>query len=99
MGGTATLWRGTVFNCPLDNSEITLRHSQFASNQEIGICNDGDVIGRGLDNTNNCYTSQLNITVREIFNNEMVQCACISSEGTKTIGESLLSVVSGMVQP
>ena len=99
MGGIATLWRGTAFDCPLDDSEITLRHSQFASNQAFQTCNNGDVVGRGLDVTNNCYTSQLNITVRENLNNKTVQCAFISSEGTRIIGESVLSVVSGKVKP
>ena len=98
MGGIATLWRGTAFDCPLDDSEVTLRHSQFASNQAFQTCNNGDIVGRGIDVTNSYYTSQLNITVRENFNNKTVQCAYISSEGTKTVGESLLSVVSGMVK-
>ena len=94
VGGGTTVWSGTAFDCPLDGSVITLRHSQFASSQEIGICNDGDIIGRGLDVTNNCYISQLNLTVRESFANKTVQC---TSNGIRTVGESLLSVVSGML--
>lgn len=84
-------------NCPLDGSEITLRHSQFASSQAFGICNNGDVVGRGLDVINNCYTSQLNLTVRESFANKTVQCILNSNEGIRTVGESLLSIVSGML--
>ena len=81
-------------------NEITLRHSQFASNQAFQTCNNGDIVGRGIDVTNNCYTSQLNIIVRENLNNETVKCAFISSEGKRTIiSESLLNVVSGMVKP
>ena len=95
MGGIATLWKGTVFDCPLDDSEITLRHSQFESNQEIGTCNNGDIVGHGIGIINDCYTSQLNVTVRENFNNQTVQCAFTSSEGIRTIGESVLSVASG----
>ena len=96
MGGIGTLWSGTAFNCPLDNSEITLRHSQFASNQGIGICNNGDIEGRSIGVVNDCYTSQLNMTVRESFNNKTVQCASVSLVETRTIGESLLSVASGI---
>ena len=95
MGGTATLWRGTAFDCPLVGSEISLRHRLFVSNQGFGICNNGDIIGRSVSAVNDCYTSQLNATVRESFNNKTVQCAFISSVGSNIVGESLLSVVSG----
>jgi hypothetical protein len=96
VGGTTTIWRGSAFNCPLDGSEITLRHSLFVTNQAIGICNDGDISGRGLGAVNNCYTSQLNVTVRESFNNKTVQCIFNSNEGMRIISESVLRVVSGM---
>ena len=77
--------------------EITLRHSQFAANQGItGICNNGDLVARSIGVVNNCYTSQLNVTVRESFNNKTVQCASVSLVETRTIGESLLSVTSGI---
>ena len=96
MGGGSTLWRGTAFNCPNDGSVVTLRHSQFISNQAFGICNGGDIVGRGLEVVNDCYRSQLNVTVRESFNNKTVQCASNSNQlGMQIIGESFLSVVSG----
>ena len=97
VGGTTTIWRGTAFDCPLDGSEITLRHSLFASNEAIGICNSGDISGQGLGVVNNCYTSQLNMMVRESLNNKTVQCVLNSDEGMRTISESLLNVVSGML--
>ena len=93
MGGTATRWRGTALDCPLG---ITLRHSQFAANQESGTCNNGDIVGRSIGVVNDCYTSQLNVSVRESFNNKTVQCALTLSEGTRTIGESLFRVALGM---
>ena len=95
MGGTATLWTGSAFNCPQDGSEITLRHRLFASNQALGICNNGDITGHGIRVDNDCFTSQLSVTVSGSFDNKTVQCAIISNEGTRTIGESLLSVASG----
>ena len=96
MEGITTIWKGTTFDCPMDGSEITLRHSQFAANQEIGICNNGNIVARGIGVINDCYTSQLNMTISENFNNKTVQCAFTSSEGTrKIIGESFLSVASG----
>ena len=54
VGGTATRWRGTAFDCPLG---ITLRHSQFAANQESGTCNNGDLVGHSIGVANDCYTS------------------------------------------
>ena len=95
VGGGTTIWSGTVLDCPLDGSVITLRHSQYASNQAFGFCNDGDISGRGIDVTNNCYTSQLSLTVRGSFANKTVHCILNSNEGIRTIGESLLSIVSG----
>ena len=98
MGGTATRWKGSLLDCPLN--EITLRHSQFGSDQAIETCNNGDITGYGIEsgavtNNNNCYISQLNVTVRASFNNKTVQCILNSNEGTTIIGESVLSVLSG----
>ena len=96
VGAGSTVWNGTAFDCPLARSRITLRHSQFTSNQAFGVCNDGDISGRGLGVINNCYTSQLNVTVRENFDNKTVQCIQNSNQGIRQVGQSLLSVVSGM---
>jgi hypothetical protein len=94
VGGTATRWEGSLLaDCPLD--EITLRHSQFESNQAIETCNNGYISGYGIVVMNNCYISQLNVTIRENFNNKTVRCILNSNEGTRTIGESILSVISG----
>ena len=91
------MWSGTAFDCPMEGSEIILRHSQFASNLAFGICNNGDIVGHGVGVINNCYTSQLNVTVRESFNNKTVQCILYSNEGTsREVGQSLLSIVSGV---
>ena len=94
VGGTATLWRGSAFDCPQAGSEITLRHSLFVSNGVFRICNNGDIVGHSIRVVNNSYTSQLNVTVRESFNNKTVQCVLSSNEG-RTVGESILYVISG----
>jgi hypothetical protein len=94
VGGTATRWEGSLLaDCPLD--EIILRHSQFESNQAIGTCNNGDINGYGIGVMNDCYISQLNLIIRENFNNKTVRCILNSNEGTRTIGESILRVLSG----
>ena len=84
-----------MFDCPQTGSEITLRHSLFVSNGVFRICNNGDIVGRSIRAVNNSYTSQLNVTVRESFNNKTVQCVLSSNEGTRTVGESILYVISG----
>jgi hypothetical protein len=97
VGAGSTVWRGTVFDCPPARSEITLRHSQFTSNQAFGICNNGDIEGRGLYVVNNCYTSQLNVTVREEFNNKTVRCVQNSNQGSNQVGQSLIRIASGIL--
>ena len=97
MGGGSTVWSGTALDCPLARSEITLRHSQFTSNGAFGICNNGDIVGRSLEVVNNCYTSQLNVTIREQFNNKTVRCVQNSNQGSKEVGQSLLSIASGIL--
>ena len=95
VGSGNSVWSGTAFDCPTDGSLIILRHSQFESNEAFGICNNGDIVGRGIGVADNCYTSQLNVTVRESYNNKTVQCVLNSNEGMRTVGQSLLSIVSG----
>ena len=53
------------------------------------------IMGYGIGVVNNCYTSQLNVTIRESFNNKTVQCILNSNEGTIIIqiGESVLNVL------
>ena len=95
VGGGTSVWSGTAFDCPMDGSLIILRHSQFASdsNQAFGTCNNGDIVGHGIRVVDNCYTSQLNVTVRESYNNKTVQCVLNSNEGMRTVGQSLLSIM------
>ena len=99
VGSGTSVWSGTVFDCPMDGSLIILRHSQFASNRAFGICNNGDIVGRGVRVVNDCYMSQLNVTVRESYNNKTIQCISNLNEGMRTVGQSTLSIVSGMCKP
>ena len=62
VGGFATIWRGTAFDCPGHGDEIDLHHSRF----ESGIafeCPKGMIIGRShnrtYDGLNYTFTSQL----------------------------------------
>ena len=76
VGGGATLWRGSAFNCPSMSNEIVLRHAQFKSavrdcNDEIVAYSVGTVT---LDNNLKCYVSRLNVTVNDEMRNTTIQC-------------------------
>lgn len=97
IGGGATLWGGTTFNCPTLRNEILLRHSQFSSPEgTTGECNNGAIIGKSTGVENNCYTSQLNVTVSGSLNNKTVTCVHNSDTGQlNTIGEGLITLAPG----
>ena len=98
IGGGNTIWSGTAFYCPSKSNETILRHSQFNSESgTFGSCNDRAVImARSLGVTNNCYSSQLNITVTSDMNNKTIQCAH-SSDRIVTIGVVTLSIATGKI--
>ena len=96
VGGGTTLWGGTAFDCPSTANEIILRHSLFAVRGAFGDCNNGAIVGRSLRVENNCYISQLNVTISTSLNNKTVQCAHNSDVGTNTVDEASLNVISGI---
>ena len=98
VGGFATIWGGTAFDCLGRGNEILLRHSQFSeSGLEMGECNDGNIIGRDRNRTfdglaDSKFTSQLTIhlPLLNATNNmegETVQCTRGGGDviGTHTI--------------
>ena len=92
-----TIWNGTAFYCPLKSNEIILRHSQFNTESGTsGTCNDRTLIEvRSLGVINNCFSSELNITVSSDLNNKTIRCSHSSSR-IVTIGEIRLSVATGI---
>ena len=75
-GSGATIWKGSIFNCPGKRNEITLRHSVFNNriSEATGSCNDGNIVAYNIDVTNNIYTSQLNVIISPEMHNETVDC-------------------------
>lgn len=59
---------GTAFNCGANG--ILLRHDRFASRGIDGVCNSGAIVGRSLGVENECYTSELNVTISPTLNNK-----------------------------
>ena len=72
-GGVATVWRGSIFNCPDHGNQILLRHRNF-ENETSGTCNDGEIIAYSSEVANNSYSSQLNVTVTPEIHNGTVEC-------------------------
>ena len=63
VGSGNTLWKGTAFDCNIPNNEIILPHTQRFGQGDVGICNNGMIVGHGLNRTfdglNSMFTSQL----------------------------------------
>ena len=101
MGGPggATVWRGTVFNCPLSDHEVVLLHSRFESDTgTFRTCNNGAIVGQSLRvEDNSRYISQLNVTVSSDMIGESIECAHDHGGTTESdvIGSSILSTISG----
>ena len=76
MGGGATVWQGTAFQCDNNLDIIDLRHSQFRGSQKPeGTCNNGAIVARAIGVVNDSYVSVLNVTVSSELNNTTVECA------------------------
>ena len=77
-GEGSTVFQGNPLNCISSNNEITLLHSRF--NTDTGnntTCNDGKILGYSLpvDNSSNCYISQLCIMVTPDMIGKTIRCA------------------------
>ena len=71
-GGAFTVWSGSAFMC--QGEEIPLRHFGFLA--ASGECNNGAIIGRGVEITNNnCYTSQLSVRLSLELVGRTVTCS------------------------
>ena len=93
VGFGSTVWRGGAFDCPL--GQISLRHSQFASGSAVGECNNGAIIGRSVRVQNNdCFVSQLNVTLLSSLNGRTVECAHDDTTAITVIGSTILNIIS-----
>ena len=90
-GVGSTLWRGTAFNCPPSNV-ISLTHSLFSTSGGSGTCTGGAITAESVNVVDNCYTSELMVTVSVGLNETTVECTLSSviAVGSRTI------LISGM---
>ena len=72
-GGLSTIWQGTAFNCSDIGNEIFLAHSRYGMNL-ILRCSNGALVGEGIGNNGNDYTSQLSVIVNSDLNGTTIEC-------------------------
>ena len=85
-GSSATVWSGSAFNCLPAVNEIILRHNDNSNK----TCGDDIAAYRIEPDNNNCFTSQLRVTVNSGMNNKTITCT-----GSGKVGETTLTVISG----
>ena len=88
----ATVWSGTAIDC-YETDDITFLHLRRFT--DIKRCNNGAIIGRGIRVEENCYTSQLNITVGSNVVGQSVECTYNNGTATTLIGNSSVIITSG----
>jgi hypothetical protein len=95
VGTGNTLWTGTAFDCAAKG--IILRHERYTeSGGAAGDCSSGAIHGQSIGVENNCYTSEIDVTVSATFNNKTIQCIHNSGTGINTIGTSVITVFEGL---
>ena len=92
-----TLWKGSAFHCSSTQNEIILQHSRYDSpGGTTRYCNDRAIVGQSIRVENNdCYISQLNVTISSDMNNKTIECAHTNTTGLNTISVHTLSILSG----
>ena len=84
-------------NCHMSSNEIVLLHSRFNnSNDTIGTCNNGQVLGQSLptDDLNDCYTSLLCIMVTPDMIGKTVSCSQDNGNSEEQVGNYLIQPIS-----
>ena len=69
-------------------------HSNFEDGTTV-TCNDGLFVGKGVNVTNNFYTSRLNVNITADLDGMNVECA--DGNSLETIGLSLISMTRGII--
>ncbi len=78
IGGGATVWSGTAFDCPAQSNVIVLAHARYSGGTAVGACTSGAIIGNGTSvdtsGAEPCYTSELSVTVSASMDGQTVVC-------------------------
>ena len=98
IGGGNTIWNGSAFNCSSNsdsnNNQILLRHSGFGSSSK-GTCNSGNITGKGLSSENECFVSELNVTVSPSVIDRQVSCFYENGSAEILVGTVTIELTSG----
>ena len=89
------MYNGAAFQCI--GAEISLRNSEFGSTERTVECNSEEVsiTGFGVSSQNNCFRSQLNITLEEGVMETTVSCGV--DDGTfNSIGSATITLSAGI---
>ena len=94
FGAGVTVWNSTFFDCQDGRTEIQLRHSRYddVDSPPHTDCNGGAVIAKSIGVIDNCYTSQLIVTIGEDMVNKTIECSIQNEvdEGSARVGQKSL---------
>ena len=94
LGPGTTHWEGSAFHTDCGNS-IILRHSQFSSQSAGGSCNNGGIVGHSVGIVDQCFVSQLNVTIESSLNGATVSCIYVSEGQRRDIGNNTIVIITG----
>ena len=98
IGIGATVFQGSALDCVDKDDSITLFHSRFnETGGDIGTCNDGDIMGHSVRVKDNCYTSEINVTVSSSLIGKTIECSHDNGTAAEVIGS--YSLTSGKGEP
>ena len=89
IGNGITVWKGSAFDCPQSNNEIT-----FLSSFE---CNNGAITAHIITAENSTYISQLTVSVKAEIVDKSISCFHDVGNTTEMIGSSLILTTSNTV--
>ena len=78
MGGLSTIWQGSAFNCSGSGNRILLTHRLYGMSITQS-CSNGALVGEGIGNNGNAYTSQLSVTADTDLNGTTIECVLTPS--------------------
>lgn len=95
VGPGSTIWNGTAFDCPMSSNEISLRHTQFHNRMTKADCNNGNISVASVRVENDCYTSQLNVTISSRIDNNTIVCSHENNGNITNVGTKTLTLTTG----
>ena len=93
-GGLFTVWRGSALG---QYCVIILRHHHFGSKDAFGSCNNGAIVGQGVKQEKDNYTSLLTVFVSPDLNGKTIECHLRDGDIWRIINSTTLHLYfSGM---